>query len=280
MSVLTKNPAADIPVFAVGDPADFNKHRRIVAKVIEGMSPRERKVLAGRKTRVHIECMREEGGPVGYWNPGTDTVHLFVDPPKPEYPECMKPLIADFSFVAAHEMHHPLIYTIAHRAGRYDEAYKRAHKQAVTALKKDRSIGKKIEEITHAMHRHHTFGAPQDAFLNIDYGWKKLDPGNREQLGVLLGVLLSDDYHEVYAYTMRSGSSRIDGRYEEVLCNVKALAHVFGEDKVREFAGGLLDYIEKLTPGREPPDKMPRGGKRAESHAARASARSGGVSLC
>lgn len=262
----------EIPITAVDAPTAFVRHRRIVQNIIDGLSEPERKIIADKRhTKIEISGKPPEHDVAGYWDDATDTIHLFTTPINPRYPECMKPLIKHFPFVAAHEIHHPLIYDIKHYAGRYDSAFKRAHRSAVVRLHEDKNISRKIADITSAMHKTITYGAPESEFLEVDYGWKKIDPNNREQLGVMLGVLLSDEYYETYKYTMQPfGRGRSsDGRYEEMLCNVKALAHVFGEDKVREFAGGLLDYIDKLNPHRNAPDNPPRSGRRPRAEALR-----------
>jgi|GEM_PF-4858440 len=275
-----------IPITAVDSPAAFDRHKSVVRRIIDTLSEPDRTIIADKyQTKVEISNQLPHDRIVAYWDKDRNTVRLSTSSPDlSQYPEFMKPLLKNFVFIATHELHHPLVDSIAHHAGHYDPAFVRARKRAMSRLHKDRDIGKKVDEATHAMSRFTTFrahGVEPDGFLKLDYGWNKIEHNNREQLGVLLGVLLSDDYYHAYGYGASLNGRAHDGRYEEILCNVKALEQVYGEANMREFAGELLDYINKLNPHRHTPDDTPPAGKKTGSHTSRyaRSADRGGVAV-
>ena len=158
----------------------------------------------------------------------------------------MMPLMQSFEYRAAHELHHPVYYNAGSldRDKYYEEDFKSARMQAIERIKVDPAIAAKVDQVLQAMKA--MLQDQSQELLKIDFGWKRLDPDSREQLGVLLGVFLSHEFHATFDYISDAPFGR-DHRFYEILSNVKALAHVFGEENVRSFAPELLDYANNLA---------------------------------
>lgn len=238
-----------IPITPVDSPRDFDGHKAIVEKILAGMTDKERDIVANAAfTKVEISG-KSIGDAFGQWNARERVVKLSTAIPKTElpFPVVLKPLFTNFEYVAAHEMHHPLFHHSGHASAYKNPLFAEARAKAVDRIMSDPVIAAKVREVTMGMQQFLESGMP-DHFVNIDFGWKHIDPHNREQVGTMLGILLSDEFHHVFRYTASAASMRLkDTRYVEMLCNLRAMSWTFGEDKVREFAPELLDYAKNLT---------------------------------
>lgn len=249
----------DIPITAINNPRDFEQHKKIVEDVMAGMDAEEQRILSqARFTRIDI---RGDVPPQGasFWRPKERTVSLSTSlPDNSELPVFMRPISEhSFEFRAAHELYHPVIFETQDIRKHHDPAFIEARQKAIERINSDPEVAEKVEQVLTGMKA--WLVIKDKSFLDIDFGWDKLEPANKQQMAVMLGVLMSDEYHEVYPYSQNVLLMRPDTRYDEMVCNTKALTRCYGEEAMRELAPEMLDYIASLHEKRGVADDKPKG---------------------
>jgi hypothetical protein len=231
---------SDIPIQFQHNPSEPERHAEIVRDTLKGLNEKERDIVASRLDRIVITG--DDIGVRGQYRPRTRSVTFSTVQNKSyEIPVFMRPYMNDARAMITHELNHPLFEVTGSPSKHHDREFAEARKQAQARIMTDPEIAPKVEQILSGM-RKWMDTRTDKSFLNIDFGWDKLEPNNRQQLGVLLGVYLSDEYHETYPYSANPMIGRRDTRYDEILCNLRGLTAAFGEEQTRSFAGELMDY--------------------------------------
>lgn len=230
----------DIPIHFEHNPGEPERYAEIVREALKGFSEKELEVVARQLDKIVITG--DDIKVRGQYRPRTRTVTLStVQNESYEIPVFMRPYMNDAHAMITHELNHPLFVVTGSPSKHHDNDFVAARKQAQALIMADPEIAPKVEQILSGMRKWMDTSSDK-SFLNIDFGWDKLDPNNRQQLGVLLGVYLSDEYHETYPYSANPMMGRPDTRYDEILCNLRGLTAAFGEEQTRSFAGELMDY--------------------------------------
>lgn len=240
---------------AHGDIPDFAQRVADIKQVYEGMSEIARLIIPGEHcSSIHlyegaVPEKTEEHTTHAKYSKGDRKIEMSTRSDFTEIPEFLRPLYSDFNFTTAHELHHPVILKIAAIEGRKDEGYQSARFAALARIRTEYpKVQAMLDPIITALHERNESQTPN----NPDYKASIIAmPGigseykADEQVAFYLGLMLSDEYHKAFGYTMDVLKMRPDTTYDEDLCNVRALAHKFGADNVKAVAGELEQHIGK-----------------------------------
>lgn len=166
----------------------------------------------------------------------------------------LKPLYEHPGFIPAHELYHPVVLQAGSTHGLKDPQYRDARAAAMQHI-----AVRHPDVVPHIAHvcqlldgRHAAFLLEDDVNMKryekalSDLSWPSppLQTHDDRTLAFYLGVLLSDSYHKAFGYTANPLRGRPDDHtYAEDLCNVSALSHVFGRERVSALAGDLLEHM-------------------------------------
>jgi len=163
-------------------------------------------------------------------------------------PQWLHPIYSDFNYMAIHELHHPVIMKIAPRSGHNDSHYQQARKTVLENIQQHYPhIQDALDPILTALRECEAAEwADKPRFRGkisrVPGIGDDLPPG--EQVAFYTGLMLSDEFHQAFGYTMDVATMKPDTTYDEDMCNIKALAHKFGREHVKTVAGALLTHVE------------------------------------
>lgn len=223
-----------------------------LARAYEGLSPLAQRVIPDSGVCDKIDLHSELDGTLGGFSRLKRGISIGESRSLTSWQQFLAPLYEQPEFVPAHELYHAVLVKTGSTSGVRDAEYRagrEAAQERIAALYPD--VQQKIA-VVNGLLKNRYYARTDDstqrlesieaALAGIQPPTRPLDVNDPETLAFYTGVFLSEGYHLAFGHTQ--SHCKLDTTYDEDLCNLHALSHLFGRERVHALAGELLNHAE------------------------------------
>ncbi len=229
----------DIPVHFDGYAGDVMPYLEKMRAAVELFTPDEQALMAHHLNKIVIrkpvfDILMRRGG---YYDSRRGIVMAKAVGTASAGKSITDPFKDDFKAIVSHELNHVLIDPAGKALKDSSAAFEEARNAVCQRLESIPQVRENIQELLDAhraeIYRNNPLGHDMLYELSIPKNrWQSVEPQNKQQFMAMLGFMLKDSYYLGH-YDNRKIQS-------EILCNLKALASVYGKEAVAEYAPELL----------------------------------------